>query len=105
MAWVSTRNRRGVSPPLVTTHLQALHERQRRRRAGEGVIARPRQMCLSLAYIGWLARTRNFLPASNCLADLAAAAHLSAIDIWRRHGSRTSGKRGREVKSRRRRPL
>ncbi len=34
-----------------------------------------------LAYIGWLARTRNFLAGDRLsYADLAAAAHLSAID-------------------------
>ncbi len=34
-----------------------------------------------LAYIGWLARTRNFLAGDDLTyADLAAAAHLSAID-------------------------
>jgi glutathione S-transferase len=34
-----------------------------------------------LAYIGWLARTRNFLAGERLTyADLAAAAHLSAID-------------------------
>ncbi|MFZ5738573.1 glutathione S-transferase [Rhodopseudomonas thermotolerans] len=34
-----------------------------------------------LAYIGWLARTRNFLAGDRMTyADLAAAAHLSAID-------------------------
>lgn len=34
-----------------------------------------------LAYIGWLARTRNFLAGDTLtFADLAAAAHLSAID-------------------------
>lgn len=34
-----------------------------------------------LAYIGWLARTRNFLAGDRpTYADLAAAAHLSAID-------------------------
>jgi glutathione S-transferase len=34
-----------------------------------------------LAYIGWLARTRNFLAGDRITyADLAAAAHLSAID-------------------------
>src|SRR5258706_13278056 len=34
-----------------------------------------------LAYIGWLARTRNFLAGDRLsYADLVAAAHLSAID-------------------------
>ena len=34
-----------------------------------------------LAYIGWLAKTRNFLAGDRLTyADLAAAAHLSAID-------------------------
>ena len=34
-----------------------------------------------LAYIGWLARTRNFLAGDRLIyADLVAAAHLSAID-------------------------
>jgi glutathione S-transferase len=34
-----------------------------------------------LAYIGWLARTRNFLAGDRpTYADLAAAAHLSVID-------------------------
>ena len=34
-----------------------------------------------LAYIGWLAKTRNFLAGDRITyADLAAAAHLSAID-------------------------
>jgi len=34
-----------------------------------------------LAYIGWLAQTRNFLAGDRLTyADLAAAAHLSAID-------------------------
>jgi glutathione S-transferase len=34
-----------------------------------------------LAYIGWLAKTRNYLAGDKLTyADLAAAAHLSAID-------------------------
>ena len=34
-----------------------------------------------LAYIGWLAKTRNYLAGDNLTyADLAAAAHISAID-------------------------
>jgi glutathione S-transferase len=34
-----------------------------------------------LAYLGWLARTRNWLAGERLtLADLAAAAHLSAVD-------------------------
>ncbi len=39
-------------------------------------------MCANhLAYIGWLAQTRNYLAGDQLTyADLAAAAHLSAID-------------------------
>jgi glutathione S-transferase len=84
MAWFNEKFFEEVSGPLVT-------ERIYKRFISEGngggapetdVIRAARvNMRYHLAYIGWLARTRNFLAGDRLsYADLVAAAHLSAID-------------------------
>ena len=84
MAWFNEKFFEEASNPLVT-------ERIYKRFISEGdgggapaaevIRAAKANVRYHLAYIGWLARTRNFLAGDRLTyADLAAAAHLSAID-------------------------
>ncbi|WP_439923682.1 glutathione S-transferase family protein [Nitrobacter sp. JJSN] len=84
MAWFNEKFFEEVSSPLVT-------ERIYKRFMGEDIGGGPPETDViraakanvryHLAYIGWLARTRNYLAGDRLTyADLAAAAHLSAID-------------------------
>ncbi|WP_322514704.1 glutathione S-transferase family protein [Rhodopseudomonas palustris] len=84
MSWFNDKFFEEASGPLVT-------ERIYKRFISEGDGGGPPAMDViraatanvryHLAYIGWLARTRNFLAGDRMsFADLAAAAHLSAID-------------------------
>jgi glutathione S-transferase len=84
MAWFNEKFFEEVSSPLVT-------ERIYKRFMGEEIGGGPPETDVMraartnvryhLAYIGWLARTRNYLAGDRLTyADLAAAAHLSAID-------------------------
>jgi glutathione S-transferase len=84
MAWFNDKFFEEASNPLVT-------ERIYKRFISEGdgggapaaevIRAAKANVRYHLAYIGWLARTRNFLAGDRLTyADLAAAAHLSAID-------------------------
>jgi glutathione S-transferase len=84
MAWFNEKFFEEASSPLVT-------ERIYKRFMSEGNGGGPPSMDViraaktnvryHLAYIGWLAQTRNFLAGDRLTyADLAAAAHLSAID-------------------------
>jgi len=84
MAWFNGKFFEEASNPLVT-------ERIYKRFMGEGegggppsadvIRAAKTNVRYHLAYIGWLARTRNYLAGDRLTyADLAAAAHLSAID-------------------------
>ena len=64
-------------------HLQALHGEENGGGAPAADVIRAAKVNVRyhLAYIGWLAQTRNFLAGDRLTyADLAAAAHLSAID-------------------------
>jgi glutathione S-transferase len=84
MAWFNDKFFEEVSGPLVT---ERIYKRFMSEGNGGGapetdVIRAARvNMRYHLAYIGWLARTRNFLAGDRLTyADLVAAAHLSAID-------------------------
>jgi glutathione S-transferase len=84
MAWFNEKFFEEASGPLVT---ERIYKRFMAESSGGGapamdvIRAATANVRYHLAYIGWLARTRNFL-AGDWLsyADLAAAAHLSAID-------------------------
>ncbi|MBY0381451.1 MAG: glutathione S-transferase family protein [Xanthobacteraceae bacterium] len=84
MSWFNEKFHEEVSGPLVT---ERVYKRFMKSEHGGGApstdILRAARSNLRyhLAYIGWLARTRNFLAGDRpTYADLAAAAHLSAID-------------------------
>jgi glutathione S-transferase len=84
MAWFNEKFFEEVSGPLVT---ERIYKRFMSEGNGGGapetdVIRAARvNVRYHLAYIGWLARTRNFLAGDRLTyADLVAAAHLSAID-------------------------
>jgi len=84
MAWFNEKFFEEVSGPLVT---ERIYKRFMSEGNGGGapetdVIRAARvNMRYHLAYIGWLARTRNYLAGDRLsYADLVAAAHLSAID-------------------------
>jgi len=81
VAWFDVRFAEDVSRTL-------LEEKVFKRLAGEGYpdsrLLRAGYAALKehLAYLGWLAETRRYLAGSQIsLADLAAAAHLSALDF------------------------
>src|ERR1700753_1749311 len=84
MAWFNEKFFEEASNPLVTERIY-----KRFMSEGEGggppsphvMRAAKTNVRYPLAYIGWLARTRNYLAGDRLTyADLAAAAHLSAID-------------------------
>src|SRR3984885_6082691 len=84
MAWFNEKFFEEASNPLVT---ERIYKRFMSEEDGsgapteEGVRAAKANVRYHLAYIGWLAKTRNFLAGDQLTyADLAAAAHLSAID-------------------------
>ncbi len=84
MAWFNEKFFEEASSPLVT---ERIYKRFMREENGGGapaadvMRAAKTNVRYHLAYIGWLARTRNFLAGDRLTyADLAAAAHLSAID-------------------------
>src|SRR6516225_7446330 len=84
MAWFNEKFFEEASNPLVT---ERIYKRFMREDHGGGppaadvIRAAKANVRYHLAYIGWLARTRNFLAGERLTyADLAAAAHLSAID-------------------------
>jgi glutathione S-transferase len=84
MAWFNEKFFEEASNPLVT---ERIYKRFMREEHGGGapatdvIRAAKANVRYHLAYIGWLARTRNFLAGDRLTyADLAAAAHLSAID-------------------------
>ena len=84
MAWFNDKFFEEASNPLVT---ERIYKRFMREENGGGapsadvMRAAKTNVRYHLAYIGWLARTRNFLAGDRLTyADLAAAAHLSAID-------------------------
>ena len=84
MAWFNDKFYEEVSNPLVT---ERIYKRFMSEERGGGppstdvIRAAKANVRYHLAYIGWLAQTRNFLAGDRLTyADLAAAAHLSAID-------------------------
>jgi len=84
MAWFNEKFYQEASNPLVT---ERIYKRFISEQDGGGapaaevMRAAKANVRYHLAYIGWLARTRNFLAGDRLTyADLAAAAHLSAID-------------------------
>jgi glutathione S-transferase len=84
MAWFNEKFYQEASNPLVT---ERIYKRFMSEQDGGGapaaevMRAAKANVRYHLAYIGWLARTRNFLAGDRLTyADLAAAAHLSAID-------------------------
>jgi glutathione S-transferase len=84
MAWFNDKFFEEVSNPLVT---ERIYKRFMSEENGGGapstdvIRAAKVNVRYHLAYIGWLAQTRNFLAGDRLTyADLAAAAHLSAID-------------------------
>ncbi len=84
MAWFNEKFFEEISGPLVT---ERIYKRYMSEDEGGGppvtdaIRAAQANLRYHLAYIGWLARSRNFLAGDRLtFADLAAAAHLSAID-------------------------
>jgi glutathione S-transferase len=84
MSWFNDKFYEEVSGPLVT---ERIYKRFMTNNEGGGppdmelIRAAKNNVRYHLSYIGWLARTRNFLAGDRLTyADLAAAAHLSAID-------------------------
>ena len=84
MAWFNEKFFEEVSNPLVT---ERIYKRFMSEENGGGapsaevMRAAKANVRYHLAYIGWLAQTRNYLAGDRLTyADLAAAAHLSAID-------------------------
>lgn len=84
MAWFNEKFFEEASGPLVT---ERIYKRFMAEEEGGGppamdvIRAATANVRYHLAYIGWLARTRNFLAGDRLsYADLVAAAHLSAID-------------------------
>ena len=82
--WFNTKFEAEVSGPLV---LERVFKRYMTREQGGGspdtdsLRAARHNIRYHLAYIGWLARSRDWLAGEHMsLADLAAAAHLSAMD-------------------------
>jgi glutathione S-transferase len=83
-SWFNDKFHAEVSGPLVT---ERVFKRHMTLEQGGGppdtasLRAARHNIRYHLAYIGWLARTRNWLAGDRLsLADLAAAAHLSAVD-------------------------
>lgn len=84
MSWFNDKFFEEVSSPLVT---ERIYKRFMSNSEGGGppdmelIRAAKNNVRYHLGYIGWLARTRNYLAGDRLTyADLAAAAHLSAID-------------------------
>jgi glutathione S-transferase len=84
MSWFNEKFFEEASNPLVT---ERIYKRFMSEQDGGGapaadvMRAAKANVRYHLAYIGWLAQTRNFLAGDRLTyADLAAAAHLSAID-------------------------
>ena len=84
MAWFNEKFFEEASNPLVT---ERIYKRFMSEEEGGGppsadvIRAAKANVRYHLAYIGWLAGTRNYLAGDRLTyADLAAAAHLSAID-------------------------
>ena len=83
-AWFNDKFFAEVSGPLVTERFYKRHMRLEQGGGppdNEAIRAAQANIRYHLAYIGWLVRTRDWLAGGRLsYADLAAAAHLSAID-------------------------
>ena len=98
MAWFNDKFFEEASHPLVT---ERIYKRFMDEADGGGapdadvIRAAKANVRYHLAYIGWLAKTRNYLAGDRLTyADLAAAAHLRRSIIWATcHGSRTTRQR------------
>ena len=84
LSWFNDKFFEEASGPLVT---ERIYKRFMNEQDGGGapstdvIRAAKANVRYHLSYIGWLAQTRNFLAGDRLTyADLAAAAHLSAID-------------------------
>jgi glutathione S-transferase len=84
VSWFNEKFFEEASNPLVT---ERIYKRFMNEEDGGGppamdvIRAATANVRYHLAYVGWLARTRNFLAGDRLTyADIAAAAHLSAID-------------------------
>jgi glutathione S-transferase len=84
MAWFNEKFFEEASNPLVTERIYKRFMSEDNgggAPAAEVIRAAKANVRYHLAYIGWLAQTRNYLAGDQLTyADLAAAAHLSAID-------------------------
>jgi glutathione S-transferase len=84
MAWFNEKFFEEASSPLVTERIYKRFMSEDNgggAPAAEVIRAGKTNVRYHLAYIGWLAQTRNYLAGDRpTYADLAAAAHLSAID-------------------------
>jgi glutathione S-transferase len=84
MAWFNEKFYEEASNPLVTERIYKRFMSEDNgggAPAAEVIRAAKANVRYHLAYIGWLAKTRNYLAGDQLTyADLAAAAHLSAID-------------------------
>jgi glutathione S-transferase len=84
MSWFNTKFFAEVSGPVV--HERVLKRRMTRDQGGgspdtDTIRAARSNIRYHLAYVGWLARTRDWLAGARLTyADLAAAAHLSSVD-------------------------
>jgi glutathione S-transferase len=82
--WFNDKFHAEVSGPLVTERVFKRHMTQVQGGGPpdtDALRAARHNIRYHLAYLGWLARTRNWLAGERLtLADLAAAAHLSAVD-------------------------
>ena len=87
MAWFNEKFFEEATHPLVTERIYKRfmsEENGGGAPAAEVIRAAKTNVRYHLAYIGWLAQRRNFLAGDRLTyADLAAAAHLSAIDYLR----------------------
>jgi len=83
-SWFNDKFHAEVSGPLVTERVFKRHMTQAQGGGPpdtDALRAARHNIRYHLAYLGWLARTRNWLAGERLtLADLAAAAHLSAVD-------------------------
>jgi glutathione S-transferase len=84
MSWFNTKFFAEVSGPVV--HERVLKRRMTREQGGgspdtDTIRAARSNIRYHLAYVGWLARSRDWLAGARLTyADLAAAAHLSSVD-------------------------
>ncbi|HWP26251.1 MAG TPA: glutathione S-transferase family protein [Xanthobacteraceae bacterium] len=86
MSWFNDKFFAEVSGPLVTERLYKRHMRPEQGGGApntEAIRAARANIRYHMSYIGWLVRTRNWLTGDQLsYADLAAAAHVSAVDYF-----------------------